>query len=102
MPSEVYSHVETIRLHPGGSELWIDYCDWHEQHETVHIRYILSSEGSPRRITEGREQQIAIEALPQQVISEATAWLKSTAEAARAQHRDELAGILTKLRGLLT
>lgn len=72
----------------------------------MHIRYILSPEGAPRRITEGRERQIAIEDLPQQVIREATAWLKSTVEAARSQHRDELAGILsaflTKVEGSRT
>ena len=97
MPSEVYSHVDAIRLSPGGSELWIDYCDWHDQHETIHIRYIVGSEGSPRLITEGGERQIAVEDIPQQVIREARAWLKSTAEAVRSQRRQELADMLAVL-----
>jgi len=104
MPSDVYSHVDAIRLSPGGNELWIDYCDWHEQHETIHIRYIIVTEGSPRLITEGGERQIALEDVPQQVSREASAWLKSNAEAARSQQRQELAdmlaALLSKLRGL--
>jgi hypothetical protein len=104
MPSEVYSHVDAIRLSPGGNELWIDYCDWHEQHETIHLRYIIGAEGSPRLVTGGGERQIAVEDIPQQVSREASAWLKSTAEAARSQQRQELADmlatLLSKLGGL--
>jgi hypothetical protein len=106
MPSEVHSHVDGIRVTPGGSELWVDYCDWHEQHETVHVRYILGSDGPPRLIIEGRERQIAVEDIPQHVIKEVVTWLKSTAGAARSQHRDKLAdalaAFLTRLGGLHT
>lgn len=96
MSTPDHSHLDSLGLSPDGSELWIDYSDWQEQHTTLKLRYIISLAAQPRLVTDGSERHIGFREIPKHLISEAEAWLVSSAAVARTQHRNTLAMTLTQ------
>lgn len=96
MHTAACNHLDGVSSSPDGGELWLDYTDWHEQHLTVRSRFIIPRDSQPRLATNGSERQIGFVDIPEHLIKDAQAWLASTAETARCQHRDVLAKILAE------